>query len=125
MNIKEDPIVGTVRTFIDGWNGRKALCILIGEGSGPEGESVRLVGNPVRGGGFAVNRVHSYDEGRGDAAQSYEYLVRTFGEGIRALDVTSPEGLAFNMKMQARGIVTSIEVGIDGLEPATRTSMKP
>lgn len=32
MNVTEDPIVGTVRTFHDSWRGRKALCILIGGG---------------------------------------------------------------------------------------------
>jgi hypothetical protein len=125
MVVTEDSIVGTVRTFRDGWNSRKALCILIGNGSGPQGESVRLVGNPVRGGGFAVSYIHSYDPGRGDAAAAYEYLARAFGGGIRALDVTSPEGLAFNMEMKARGIVTTIDVGIEGLEPATRTPAIP
>lgn len=125
MTVTEDPVVGTVRTFKDSWRGRKALCILIGDGDGPEGERVRLVGNPIRGGGFAVSYIHSYDECRGDAARSYEYLARTYGGGIRALEVTSPEGLGFNMKMQERGIVTSIEVAIDGLEPSIRSSVKP
>lgn len=112
MNVAEDPIVGTVRTFRDSWRGRKALCILIGIGSGPEGESVRIVGNPVRGGGFTVSYVKSYDPGRGHARAAYEYLVMTFGGGIRAKEVRSDEGIGFHRAMAERGIVTSLEIDV-------------
>ncbi len=112
MNVAEDPIVGTVRTFQDSWRGRKALCILIGGGSGPQGESVRLVGNPVRGGGFTVSYVKSYDPGCGHARAAYEYLVRAYGGGIRAKEVRSDEGIAFHRTMAERGIVTSMEIDV-------------
>jgi hypothetical protein len=112
MNVAEDPIVGTVRTFQDSWRGRKALCVLVGDGSGPQGESVRIVGNPVRGGGFTVSYVKSYDPGRGHARAAYEYLVRTFGGGIRAKEVRSDEGIGFHRAMAERGIVTSMEIDV-------------
>lgn len=114
MNIAEDPIVGTVRTFRDSWRGRKALCVLIGDGGGPEGESVRIVGNPVRGGGFTVSYVKSYDPGHGHARAAYEYLIMTFGGGIRAKEVRSDEGIGFHRHMAEQGIVTSLEIDVSG-----------
>lgn len=112
MEITEDDIVGTVRKFRDSWRGRPALCLLVGEGGGPQGESVRVVGNPVRGGGgFTVSYVRSYEPGHGNAARVYEYLSRTYG-GVHAKEVRSAEGLGFHRTMAERGIVTSMEVEV-------------
>jgi hypothetical protein len=112
MEISEDDIVGAVRKFRDSWRGRPALCLLIGEGGGPQGESVRIVGNPVRGGGFTVSYVKSYDPGCGHARAAYEYLCRTYGGGIRAKEVRSDEGIGFHRAMAERGIVSSMEVDV-------------
>jgi hypothetical protein len=112
MDITEDPVVGTVRTFQDSWRGRKALCMLVGDGDGPQGESVRIVGNPVRSGGFTVSYVKSYDPGHGHARAAYEYLVRTYGGGIRAKEVRSREGIGFHRAMAECGLVTSMEIDV-------------
>lgn len=112
MDISDDDVVGTVRRFRDSWRHRPALCLLIGEGSGPQGESVRIVGNPVRSGGFTVSYVKSYDPGLGHARAAYEYLVRAYAGGIRAKEVRSEDGIGFHRAMAERGIVTSMEIDV-------------
>ncbi|NTF17532.1 hypothetical protein G6L37_03915 [Agrobacterium rubi] len=110
----EDPVVGKVRTFRDTWRGRAALCLLVGEGSGPQDEAVRIVGKPVRGGGFTVNWVISYDPGSGNARRAYEFLVREYGGDIRAMEVRSETGIGFHQAMKDLGLVSVIE--IDGTD---------
>lgn len=104
-----DPVVGKVVFFRDYWRNKPATCVLVGEGSGPQGESVRIVGKPVRGGGFAVNWIISYDREQGNARKAYEFLVREYDGEIVAREVRSEEGLAFHLAMKARGLVSEIE----------------
>jgi hypothetical protein len=77
----------------------------MGDGPGPEGESVRIVGRPRRNGGFTVCYVRSYEPGRGNARMAYEYLSRHFGGEIHAVEVRSEEGVAFHRRMIDLGIV--------------------
>jgi hypothetical protein len=110
-----DPEVGQVVEFIDSWNGRRASCLLVGEGPGPEGESVRLVGYERGAGGFAICYVRSYEPGSGNAAAAYRYLLRERGELV-GLDVATEEGLGFNRRMLEAGVLSRMQVTIPGRE---------
>ena len=112
MEIIQDDIVGTVRTFRDSWRNRRALCLLIGSGNGPTGESVRLVGCPRRGGGFTVYYVKSYDPGHGNARAAYEFLIRSYGDGIHVKEVRSDEGIGFHLRMADLGLIASMDVDL-------------
>lgn len=114
---EHDSEVGSVVCFVDQWRGRRALCLLIGEGSGPQDEAVRIVGRPRKPDGFTVSWVMSYDPGMGNARRAYEYLLRTYGGDLRAEEVRSSEGMDFHQKMVEAGIVA--EVSYHTLSPST------
>lgn len=115
----DDHSVGSVIEFRDQWCGRTAMCLLIGSGSGPEGESVRIVGRPIRGSGFTVHYVRSYEGGIGNARRAYEYLVIRFGHPLSAVEIVSQEGIGFHKHLLAEGILSAIKVELDGYEPST------
>lgn len=111
-DVLEDAVVGRVVIFQDYWRYKRALCLLIGTGSGPERESVRIVGRPKPGGGFVLNYIHSYDPNQGNGAKAYAFLRRKYGGMIEVREITSQAGLAFNMAMRTRGMVSKMEVDI-------------
>lgn len=112
MDVVNDPIVGVVRSFRDSWRNRPAMCHLVGEGSGPQQESVRIVGKPVRGGGFTAFYVISYDCGQGNARRAYEYLAKIYQGPVRAKEVRSEEGIGFHRAMMEAGIVSEMDVDL-------------
>jgi hypothetical protein len=120
-----DPVVGPVVSFPDFWRGRKATCLLIGEGEGPEGESVRVVGHAKKGQGFTVCYVHSYDQDIGNGERAYRYLLRAFGAPLDAVEVTSEAGIAFNRKMVASGVLSSMVVDLPGRDRSTGERLDP
>jgi hypothetical protein len=115
----EDGVIGHAVVFDDWWNKKKALCLLVGSGSGPEGESVRIVGNPIRNGGFTVSYVRSYDEGSGNAKGAYQFLSRHFGSPLKAVEIVSEDGIGFHRRLLEQGILASIEVDRNGYDPQT------
>lgn len=125
QKVINDPVFGTVRLFSDSWCGKKAVCYLFGTGPGPDGELVRVVGNPRKNGGFDLDYVRSYERDCGWAGKAYEFLVRTYGQKIDVYDVTSPEGYALNLAMKDRGFVGNIFLGIADLQPAKRETPAP
>jgi hypothetical protein len=115
----EDTEVGHAVIFADYWRGKKAVCVLVGTGSGPEGESVRIVGIPHRKGGFTVSYVHSYEGERGNARRAYEFLARHFGQPLKATEITSEEGVVFHRHLLNEGVLTAISVERQGYDPET------
>ena len=110
---------GRVRRFNDYWRGLKSVCFLFGDGPGPEGELVRLVGKPKRGGaGFEIHYIRSYDPRQGHAAKAYAFIFETYGT-IAAMEITLPAGLALNETMQKAGLVATMEIEASAYSPAT------
>jgi hypothetical protein len=105
----DHPSLGRSKRFVDSWRGHKAICFLFGEGPGPEGELVRLIGTPSRQTGFDVYLVKSYVPRMGHAKAAYEFIFDTYG-AITAREITSSEGLALNLSMQKLGLVVSLDV---------------
>ncbi|MBY3432985.1 hypothetical protein HFN89_02175 [Rhizobium laguerreae] len=115
----EDAEIGQAVLFGDYWRGKKATCVLVGEGSGPEGESVRIVGTPLRKGGFLVAYVHSYEKEKGNARRAYEFLARHFGRPLKATEITSDAGIGFHRHLLQEGVLASISVDRQGYDPET------
>jgi hypothetical protein len=115
----EDNGIGKVILFADWWRNKKAHCLLVGTGSGPEGESVRIVGNPIRNGGFTVSYVRSYDEGNGNARRAYEFLARHFGYPIKVVEVVSEKGIGFHRHLMEESVISSMKVELEGYDPQT------
>jgi hypothetical protein len=109
---------GRVRRFNDYWRDAKAVCFLFGDGPGPEGELVRLVGKPKRGGeGFKIFYVRSYEPRQGYAAKAYGFIFETYGM-IDAIEIASPAGLALNEAMKKAGLVDKLEIEKSAYGPA-------
>lgn len=116
---------GRVRRFNDYWRGVKSVCFLFGDGPGPEGELVRLVGKPKRGGaGFEIHYIRSYEPRQGHAAKAYEFIFETYGN-IAAREITSPAGLALNETMKKAGFVTTMEIESSAYGPAIEERPNP
>lgn len=106
----QDHRFGRVRRSNDFWRNAKAVCFLFGDGPGPEGELVRLVGIPKRGGnGFKVYYIKSYEPRQGHAAKAYDFIFETYGK-IDAMEITSPAGLALNQSMKIAGLVGTMDI---------------
>ncbi len=116
---EHDAIVGKVVQFQDYWRQRKAQCLLLGTGPGPEGELVRVVGFPGRKSGFTVAYVRSWVPEEGHARRAYLYLLERFGQPLKAVEVVSETGIAFHRKLLAQGILSSIHVEVPGYDPET------
>lgn len=116
--LKDDEI-GHAVVFDDWWNEKRALCLLVGSGSGPEGECVRIVGKPIRNGGFTVSYVRSYDEGNGNAKRGYQFLARHFGSPLMAIEIVSEDGVGFHRRLLEEGILASIDVDRKGYDRRT------
>lgn len=114
-----NPVVGKVVHFPDYWRHRKALCILLGDGPGAEGELVRVVGFPGRKGGFTVAYVKSWVPEQGNARRAYEYLADIFGQPLRAVEIVSEEGIGFHRRLLSEGVLSSITVERPGYDPDT------
>ncbi|MCS4090060.1 hypothetical protein [Rhizobium sp. BK176] len=115
----EDTEVGHAVLFPDYWRGKKAICVLVGTGGGPEGESVRIVGTPHRKGGFTVSYVRSYEGESGNARRAYEFLARHFGQPLKATEITSEEGVGFHRHLLLEGVLAAISVERQGYDPET------
>lgn len=122
--ILKDDEIGHAVVFSDWWNGKKALCLLVGTGSGPEGECVRIVGNPIRSGGFTVSYVRSYDAGSGNAKRAYQFIARHFGSPLKAIEIASEEGVGFHRHLLQEGILASIKVDRQGYDPQTGETLE-
>jgi hypothetical protein len=94
-----------LREFDDSWRGRPARCLLMGQGSGPEGEAVRIVGRAVRD-GFSVYYVRSYEPEQGHAEATYRYLRQRFGP-LHIREAAGPDA-GFHEAMRAKGLVATI-----------------
>lgn len=114
-----DDGIGHAVMFDDWWNDKRALCLLVGTGSGPEGECVRIVGHPVRKGGFTVSYVRSYNEGHGNAKRAYQFLVRHFGSPLKAVEIVSEDGIGFHRRLLEEGVLASIKVERQGYDART------
>jgi hypothetical protein len=116
---------GRVRRFNDHWRGVKSVCFLFGDGPGPEGELVRIVGKPKRGGdGFQIHYVRSYEPRQGHAANAYAFIAETYGM-IDAMEITTPAGLALNETMKKAGLVATLEIEPCAQRPAVEEQPSP
>lgn len=111
--------VGRVVQFTDTWRGRRATCLLLGEGLGPEGESVRIVGFPQPGEGFTVAYVKSYSPGLGNGRLAYRYLTELFGAPLDVIEIGSEDGIGFHRHLLDDGLVASISVDRPGYDQRT------
>lgn len=91
------------RCFADEWRGKPALCFLFGEGPGPDGEAVRIVGRSTKS-GLCIYYAHSYEKLQGNAARAYRFLKERFGR-LEAREVRSEEGKAFHRRMLDLGVI--------------------
>jgi hypothetical protein len=121
----QDHRFGRVRRFNDYWCDAKAVCFLFGDGPGPEGELVRLVGKPKRGGeGFKIHYVRSYEPRQGHASKGYDFIFETYGV-IDAMEITSPAGLALNEAMKKAGLVDKLQIEKSAYGPAAEGQPVP
>lgn len=121
----QDRRFGRVRRFNDSWRHVKAVCFLFGEGPGPEGELVRLVGKPKRGGeGFEIHYIRSYELRQGHAARAYAFIFETYGM-IDAMEIVSPDGLALNEAMKKSGLVDKLQTKSSAYAPAAEKQPVP
>ncbi|MDW9478608.1 hypothetical protein GOB57_07815 [Sinorhizobium meliloti] len=120
----EDDVVGKVYMFADSWRCKRAVCLLIGSGPGSEGEAVRIVGRPLRSGGFEVSYIRSYEPGVGHARRAYEFLGRHYGMPLNVREIVSEEGIGLHRHLLAEGVIAGIDVEREGFDRRTGEPME-
>jgi hypothetical protein len=88
--------------FADHWRHRKAECLLFGEGPGPEGEMVRVVGRAARG-RFTVFYIRCYEQGAGHGEAVYRWLKQQYSQ-LHAMEIVST-GFGFQRRMAEKGVL--------------------
>lgn len=114
-------ILNKQHSFSDSWRGKKAICHLIGEGDGPQGEAVRMVGFPGKGGapGFTLAYIRCYHPGQGHGRVAYAWLNDMYGP-VKGIEVVSEAGIGFNRQMIREGLLLSFAYEQEG-EPRIET----